>query len=199
MAARSTVLLIDSQAGAKQIAEAARGSGLAVIEWNALGAAPLAEVNWKSGAAQTAITGLLWPRIKMSGGVAGDVAAGPTGAPWIDSNAWVARLARVRAPHGPVWLGFEWTKGDPVPTECAYTIAVADSAAAGARWMVSLDEWLSKELPVGDPRALKAGRAFSPRSHFSKHTANGRTGSPPGRSASFPALRAKTSSWARKC
>ncbi len=163
-------LLIEALAGVKPMAEAASAAGFAVFEWSALGAAPLAEVNWKSGAAQTAITGLPWPRIKISGGTSGDVAAGPTGAPWIDSNTWVSRLARVRAPQRPVWLGFEVAKGDPVPTESAYTVAVADSAAAGARWMVSLDDWLSKGLAAGNVDGLKVwGSILGALAFFERH------------------------------
>ena len=148
-------LLLDGPSDGNPIARAARAAGLAVFEWSALGASSLTEVKWNSAAAQTAITGLPWPRIKMSAGRGGDVAAGPTGAPWIDSNSWVARLARVRAPHRPVWLGFECGKDDPVPTESSYMIAVADSAAAGARWMISLEAGLREGLPAGNEDALK--------------------------------------------
>ena len=152
-----------------QIAEAARAAGITVLDWKTLGAAPLAEVRWNSAAAQTAITGLVWPRIKMAAR-AGDATAGPTGAPWIDSNSWVARLARVRAPNRPVWLGFEAAKDDPVPTESAYIIAIADSAAAGARWMVSLDEGLCRPLAAGDAAALKVWRGIAGAlSFFEKH------------------------------
>src|SRR4051794_14527948 len=153
-------LLFDSPSDANPIARAARAAGLAWSEWNGLGAASLADVKWGSAAAQTTITGLPWPRIKMSAGRGGDVSAGPTGAPWIDSNSWVARLARVRAPHRPVWLGFECGKDDPVPTESSYIIAVADSAAAGARWMVSLETGLREGLPAGNADALKVWRSI---------------------------------------
>ena len=126
-----------------------------------LQAAPLAELKWDSPAPQTVITGLVWPRIKLSAtGRANEVDAGPTGAPWIDSNSWVARLAAVRAPHKPVWLGFELAKDDPAPGESAYHIAIADSAAAGARWMISLDDGLRKGLPAGNADALKTWRGI---------------------------------------
>lgn len=149
-------LLCDSVSGAGPIVAAARGAGLTVLEWSALGAAPLAEVNWDSPAQQTVITGLAWPRIKLSStGRTNEVDAGPTGAPWIDSNSWVAKLAAVRAPGKPVWLGFESAKDDPVPGEAAYNIAIADSAATGARWMINLDDGLQKGLAAGNASALK--------------------------------------------
>jgi hypothetical protein len=141
------------------------------LEWSALEAAPLAEIKWTSPAKQTVITGLAWPRIKLSStGRRNDVDAGPTGAPWIDSNSWVARLAAVRAPHKPVWLGFELVKDDPVPGESAYQIAIADSAASGAHWMVSLDEGLHKGLPAGNADALKTWRSMQASlAFFEKH------------------------------
>ena len=144
-------LLFDTVSGAEPIVAQARSAGLTVLEWSALTASPPASV----------ITGLSWPRIKLSStGRPNDVTAGPTGAPWIDSNSWVARLAAVRAPGKPVWLGFEAGKSDPAPTESAYQIAIADSAATGARWMISLDDWLSKGLASGDPGALKTWRSI---------------------------------------
>ena len=149
-------LLFDTLTTAEPVAAEARAAGLTVLEWSALAAVPLAEVKWDSPAPQTAITGLAWPRIKLSStGRPNEVEAGPTGAPWIDSNSWVARLAAVRAPHKPVWLGFESSKDDPVPTGSAYQIAIADSAAAGARWMISLDDGLRKGLPASNADALK--------------------------------------------
>jgi hypothetical protein len=112
-----------------------------------------------SSSPQTVIVGLPWPRIKLSRGSSNELEAGPTGAPWIDSNAWVARLAAVRAPGKPIWLGFETAKDDPVPGADSYSIAIADSAAAGARWMVSLDESLRKGLPAGNADAEKIWRS----------------------------------------
>jgi hypothetical protein len=164
-------LLFDNVVGTEPIATAARGAGLTVLEWSALQAAPLAEVQWDSASPRTVITGLSWPRIKLSAtGRANAVDAGPTGAPWIDSNTWVARLAAVRSPRKAVWLGFELAKDDPVPGDSAYQIAIADSAATGARWMISLDDGLRKGLPAGNADALKIWRGIlSSLTFFEKH------------------------------
>jgi hypothetical protein len=164
-------LLFDNVVGTEPIATAARGAGLTVLEWSALQAAPLAEVQWDSASPRTVITGLSWPRIKLSAtGRANAVDAGPTGAPWIDSNTWVARLAAVRSPRKAVWLGFELAKDDPVPGESAYQIAIADSSATGARWMISLDDGLRKGLPAGNADALKIWRGIlSSLTFFEKH------------------------------
>jgi len=152
-------LLFESLSAARPVVEAARAAGLTTLEWSSLGAAPLEQVEWDSAASQTAITGLVWPRIKISKGES-DVDAGPTGAPWIDSNSWVARLAAVRAPNRPVWLGFELAKDDPTPDLATYNIAIADSAASGARWMMALDEGLRKGLPAGNADAVKTWRGI---------------------------------------
>ena len=164
-------LVFDSVSEAGPVVAAARAAGLTVLEWSALAAAPLAEVQWESPAAQTVITGLAWPRIKLSStGRRNEVDAGPTGAPWIDSNTWVARLAAVRAPHKPVWLAFELAKDDPAPGEAAYIIAIADSAAAGARWIINLDDGLRKGLPAGNSDSLKTWRGIlAALTFFEKH------------------------------
>ena len=164
-------LLFDSLGGAGPIVAEARGAGLTVLEWSALPAAPLAEVKWDSLAPQIVITGLAWPRIKLSSsGRLNEVDAGPTGAPWIDSNTWVARLAAVRAPRKPVWLGFEPAKDDPAPGEAGYHTAIADSAATGARWMIRLDDGLCQGLPAGNADAFKTWRGIlAALTFFEKH------------------------------
>ena len=153
-------LLFDSLDQAKPVADAAKEAGLAVMEWNSLGVAPLGEVKWDSTAPYVAITGLVWPQIKRSAHAVDGMDAGPTGAPWIDSNHWVIRMAAARAPQRTVWLDFERPKDDPVPAQAAYAIAIADTAAAGARWMLTLDAELQKGLPAGNESALKTWRGI---------------------------------------
>lgn len=143
------------------IADAARMAGMSVIYGNSLGAAPLGDVKWNTTVPIIAITGLLWPRMKTAAaGGPNQAQAGPTGAPWIDSNSWVARLAVARAPAKQIWLGFEPPKDEPAPTETAYRTAIADVAATGARWMLTLDEKLSRSLAAGVASALKTWRGI---------------------------------------
>jgi hypothetical protein len=164
-------LLFDGAGGAGAVADAGRRMGLTVLEWSALAAAPLPEIKWDTPAAQTVVTGLVWPRVKLSSmRSASAVDAGPTGAPWIDSNTWIARLTAVRAPGKPIWLGFESGKDDPVPGEGEYRTAIADSAATGARWMISLDDGLRRGLPTGNAEALKTWRGIlAALTFFEKH------------------------------
>lgn len=145
-------ILLDPAAVGSPLAGAARKSGLEVLNL-----APLEA----SGAARTVRSNLPWPRMRMSSiGKPDDAEAGPTGAPWIDSNCWVARLAAVRAPGKPVWLSFEPDPEEQPPDTAAYTVAIADSAAAGARWIVSLDATLAEGLPAGNADALSKWRAI---------------------------------------
>ena len=155
-------LLIDESADSNgAVAEAARKAGLLVRQLSSLGVAPLAEVNWRSPAPVVALSGLVWPGIKVAprdGNV--QAAAGPTGAPWIDSNCWVVRLARVRAPGKSIWLDFAPPADVAAPNAAALSVAVADSAAAGARWIVSLGEKMSRGLAGGNTDAVNAWRGM---------------------------------------
>jgi hypothetical protein len=162
-------VLVDSAAGA--IAEAARAAGLTVMEWSALHAAPLEKIGWDSPDARVVITDLFWPRMKMSQrGQPDDAEAGPTGAPWIDSNSWVARLAAVRAPAKPVWLSFEPDPKEGAPGLAGYITAIADSAAAGAQWIVKLDESLAQGLAAGKAEAVQQWRGIAAAlGFFEKH------------------------------
>jgi len=70
-----------------------------------------------------------WPGIRS----ARDSGGGPTGAAWVDSNGWVARLAAARNPGKSVWI-------ETPPQKTSYLTAIADAAAFGARWIVTLKE-----------------------------------------------------------
>jgi hypothetical protein len=164
-------LLLPGPAGA--VAEAARKAKMSVIYWNSLGAATLAETKWDPLAPIIAINGLVWPRIQAAqGGGANQAQSGPTGAPWIDSNSWVARLAAARAPAKQIWLAFEPPKDEPPPSDTAYRVAIADAAATGARWPVALHEKQAAALAAGSASALKIWRAiFDTLTFFEKRKA----------------------------
>ncbi len=83
-----------------------------------------------------AISGCVWPQVKRADrSSAADADAGPTGAPWVDSNDWVAQLIRFRAPHSAIWLMY--VPPDRVLRPDEYALAVADAAAHGARWVLA--------------------------------------------------------------
>lgn len=146
--------------GLEQIADAAGRVGLVVRTPESLGARPLAGLDSNSPNPVVTVGDLGWPRLKpMAANRRDQAEAGPTGAPWIDSNSWVARLASARVPGKMVWLAF-----DPPPKEApgegAYRIAIADAAAAGARWIVSLDDQLGRAVAQGNADAVAAWRGI---------------------------------------
>jgi hypothetical protein len=108
-----------------------------------------------------------WPGVKMEprrGG--GDrVSAGPTGNPWVDSNGWAIRLAAALHPETAVWVDAAPT-GNAVLTAGQYLIAVADSAAYGGRWIVSLDRALAVSLAAGKTDALAIWRRLTAAAGF---------------------------------
>ena len=84
----------------------------------------------------------------------GDTAlAGPTGVPWVNSNAWFSLLARELAPGKTLWLDFDPPAGSNLLHPAAYALAVADSHAYGSRWIISLDDKLRAALLKGNVQA----------------------------------------------
>jgi hypothetical protein len=98
----------------------------------------------------------------VSGGGAG---AGPTGNPWVDSNGWAIRLAAALHPDNAVWVDAA-PAGNAFITAGSYLIAVADSAAYGGRWIVSLDNSLAVSLAAGKSDALATWRRLTAAAGF---------------------------------
>lgn len=95
----------------------------------------------------------VWPGIHIGRGTA-HANAGPTGEPWIDSNGWLVRLTRALEAGREVWVDAPPESGTIVTAE-SYCIAMADSAAYGGRWIISLDRWLASALAAGKTEARK--------------------------------------------
>ena len=85
------------------------------------------------------VSGLPWPGLKVNLDDDTDASSGPTGPPWIDSNAWFVRLARELIRPETTWLSFEPPEDGLRDPGAAYVQAVADAEVYGARWVVSLD------------------------------------------------------------
>jgi hypothetical protein len=146
-------LLVDKDAGLGPVMEEAKRAGLHVAEV----AAPPTGVDLIAGE---------WPGVAMSRGGDG-VSAGPTGVPWVDSNSWKIRLEAARRPGADIWVDAP-PKGVGVRSG-AYRTAIADAAAYGGRWVISLDAEMAAGLVAGKADALKTWRemagvaAFFPR------------------------------------
>lgn len=91
-----------------------------------------------------------WPGVKMGRNARAE--AGPTGVPWVDSNGWAIRLERMQHPDAEVWVDAPPAAKTAVPAD-GYMIAIADGAAHGGRWIVSLDDTLAAALLAHKPEA----------------------------------------------
>ena len=106
-----------------------------------------------------------WPGVKMSRGSA-DASAGPTGVPWVDSNGWVIQLAAARKPGAAIWVEAPPPKENPRLSAGSYLTAIADSAASGGRWIISLDDRLAAGLKEQKPDAIATWKTISGATHF---------------------------------
>lgn len=79
--------------------------------------------------------------------------AGPSAAPWIDTNTGFLRFARAATP-ATVWIAHQPPANEAVNVS-RYLQAIGDAALTGARWVVSLDADFNRKLLARDPRALK--------------------------------------------
>ena len=70
----------------------------------------------------------------------------PSSEPWIESNIWLVRSLGLASPLHAVWISSQPENGSAVD----YARAVADSGAAGGRWIVSLDDALRVKLRTRD-------------------------------------------------
>jgi hypothetical protein len=116
------------------------------------------------------VVSTVWPGGSPSLPSGADAASGPTGPPWLDSNAWYVRLARSLVDPKVLWLGFDPPDlGQPV-AGASYLQAIADTEVCGARWVVSLDPHLRLDLLDRRASALETwvgiGRSLA---FFGKH------------------------------
>lgn len=81
----------------------------------------------------------------------------PSSEPWIESNIWRVRWFAANSPSHPIWTSSQLEN----PTSTDYARAVADAAAAGGRWIISLDDALRTKLLAGDPSALETWHRIS--------------------------------------
>jgi hypothetical protein len=104
-----------------------------------------------------------WPGVQMGRGAA--ASAGPTGIPWVDSNGWAVRLAQALHPEAAVWVDAPPAAGARLTAD-TYRLAIADSAAYGGRWIVSLDDSLAKSLAARDSTALATWKKLAAATGF---------------------------------
>ncbi len=100
----------------------------------------------------------VWPGVRRAR--RGDADAGPTGVPWVDSNGWLVQLTAARHPGSQVWID---AKPPDFPN---YLMAIADCAAYGGRWIVTLDDALADGIAARAPRAMEKWKAIGQATAF---------------------------------
>jgi hypothetical protein len=111
------------------------------------------KVAWESATPIFCVTDNVWPGVQMDT-MKGDTAtAGPTGVPWVNSNAWFSLLAPLMASGKAIWLDFDPPEESTVAHPANYPLAVSDSAVYGSRWVISLEDKLRDALLKGVPQA----------------------------------------------
>ena len=149
---------VENAADPQAAIAAARSAGLAavaiqnfkgqtdfpVIPWG-----DRAKMPWDAPGAILAASDNVWPGVSMPGNGA---SAGPTGAPWLDSNGWFLQMARARVSQ-PLWLMFDPPGKGRIFTAADYQTAVCDAEITGGRWVISLDESVRSGLIVDNPAA----------------------------------------------
>lgn len=80
----------------------------------------------------------------------------PSSEPWIESNIWLVRSLTFK-PARAVWVSSELENASAID----YARAVADAAAAGGHWIISLDDTLRAKLRTGDAAAMESWRRLS--------------------------------------
>lgn len=93
----------------------------------------------------------LWPGLEIEH--SGKAIAGPTSAPWINTNGGFLRFLRARTGK-TVWLGARPPPRTIFPIE-RYLQAIGDAAIPGARWIVTLDSDFEARLYRREPSALR--------------------------------------------
>jgi len=96
----------------------------------------------------------LWPGIHPED--KGTTHAAASGSVWIDTNAGFLRFAHA-ATGATMWIGNTPPPGSIYPVE-RYLQAIGDAAMNGARWVVALDDDLTKRVFARDGRAVQAWR-----------------------------------------
>jgi len=81
----------------------------------------------------------------------------PSSEPWIESNIWLVRSFAIPSSSRPVWISSQI--GSALATD--YARAVADAAAAGGRWLISLDDALRARLLARDASAVEVWRRLA--------------------------------------
>ena len=149
--------------GVSAAVSAARAAGLSTVMLDAASGQsldlpairqfPRDKAAWEAASTPFSVAENVWPGLNLQT-MNGDTAlAGPTGIPWVNSNAWFSLLASELAPGKTLWLDLDPPAASNLLHPADYALAVADSCAYGSQWIISLDDKLRAALPKGNSQA----------------------------------------------
>jgi hypothetical protein len=104
------------------------------------------------------------------------IRAGSSAEPWIDSNMWLVRSFRLGTTWPLIWINQQPNSN----SQGDYARCVADSAVAGGRWIVALDDDLRARLFRKDADALATWRRVGTYLKFAEDHAEWRNFAPYG-------------------
>jgi len=110
----------------------------------------------------------VWPRVLPP---ERDVAeAGPTGSAWVDSNVGAIHVARTLNPGNPVWLSYTPPVDKHVLPLGTFARSVAEAAAHGAQWIITLNQPFLAGLDANSDEAQQAWkRMIAALDFFQRH------------------------------
>ena len=121
------------------------------------GELPFIRLDDKAATANIALRDGVWPAVQAATKKSG-AAAGPTGDAWVDSNAWVIRLAHVMEPGKPVWVSYEAPVDNAGLGPAAFVKPVMEAEAFGGRWVMALNKTFREGLENRSDAAMSAWR-----------------------------------------
>jgi hypothetical protein len=130
-------------------------------------------VDWDHVTGIFALNGNVWPGVgapAVQQSAPDTAPAGPTGAPWVESNGWVSMLAGGMAPGKTLWLEVDTPDTTKMLPPERYCLTVADARASGCRWIIDLDEPMRAQLAAHGTRAAAAWNQIAAMdAFFDKH------------------------------
>ncbi len=128
------------------------------------------KMSWGAASAIFSATDNIWPGLGLDTMKGDSAIAGPTGVPWVNSNAWFSLLAGELARGKKGWLDIDPPESSTLRHPADYSLAIADGRAYGSCWIVSLDEKLRAALLRRDAQALAIwNRLCATTAFFERH------------------------------
>ena len=131
-----------------------------------LGGLPFVKLDAKRPPEGVTLQEGVWPRVV--GATKEGATSGATGGPWVDSNAWVVRLAQAMEPGKLVWLTHTPPGDKEVVPLDSFVKPITEAEAFGAHWVIALDRFFAGELAKRGEKAMAQWRRMMAAARFSE-------------------------------